>query len=110
MCEDNQKLRKDILFGCTGTMGEPFPVTKIKSSIKNLVDKIKYTQNKYLWIKSAMSILTTDLKPKLSMEECKIGNTKVKIYGVAKGSGMIFPNMVQHLLIFLQMQIYLQLF
>tara|TARA_B100000242_G_C43006798_1_gene467927 strand:+ start:56 stop:1357 length:1302 start_codon:yes stop_codon:yes gene_type:complete len=93
--EDNPKriTSKDILFGCTGTIGEPFPVTKIKSSIKNLVDKIKYTQNKYLWIKSAMSILTTDLKPKLSMEECKIGNTKVKIYGIAKGSGMIFPNM-----------------
>ena len=27
------------------------------------------------------------------MEECKIGNTNVKIYGVAKGSGMIQPNM-----------------
>ena len=40
-----------------------------------------------------MSILTTDLKPKLAMEECKIGKTKVKIYGIAKGSGMIFPNM-----------------
>merc|ERR1712127_812276 len=38
-------------------------------------------------------IITTDLKPKLAMEECKIGNTKVKIYGIAKGSGMIFPNM-----------------
>ena len=84
---------KDIIFGCTGTIGEPFPVTKIKSSIKNLVEKIKYTQNKYLWIKSAMSILTTDLKPKLAMEECKIGNTKIKIYGIAKGSGMIYPNM-----------------
>ena len=84
---------KDIIFGCTGTIGEPFPLTKIKSSIKNLVEKIKYTQNKYLWIKSAMSILTTDLKPKLAMEECKIGNTKIKIYGIAKGSGMIFPNM-----------------
>ncbi len=84
---------KDIIFGCTGTIGEPFPLTKIKSSIKDLVEKIKYTQNKYLWIKSAMSILTTDLKPKLAMEECKIGNTKIKIYGIAKGSGMIFPNM-----------------
>jgi len=84
---------KDIIFGCTGTIGEPFPLTKIKSSIKNLVEKIKYTQNKYLWVKSAMSILTTDLKPKLAMEECKIGNTKIKIYGIAKGSGMIFPNM-----------------
>ena len=84
---------KDIIFGCTGTIGEPFPLTKIKSSIKDLVEKIKYTQNKYLWIKSAMSILTTDLKPKLAMEECKIGKTKIKIYGIAKGSGMIFPNM-----------------
>ena len=73
---------------------------KIKSSIKNLVDKIKYTQNKYLWIKAAMGILTTDLKPKLAMEECNIGNTKVKIYGLAKGSGMIFPNMGTTLPIF----------
>ena len=83
----------DIIFGCTGTIGEPYPLVKIKNSIRNLVDKIKYTQNKYLWIKAAMSILTTDLKPKLAMEECKIGNTKIKIYGIAKGSGMICPNM-----------------
>ena len=27
------------------------------------------------------------------MEECKIGNVKIKIYGIAKGSGMIYPNM-----------------
>ena len=93
--EDHPKKVKtnEVLFGCTGTIGEAFPKDKIKSSIKNLVDKIKYTQNKYLWIKAAMGILTTDLKPKLAMEECNIGNTKVKIYGVAKGSGMIFPNM-----------------
>ena len=83
----------EVIFGCTGTIGEPFPLEKIKNSLKFLVDKIKYTQNKYLWIKAAMSILTTDLKPKLAMEECKIGKTKVKIYGIAKGSGMIFPNM-----------------
>ena len=37
--------------------------------------------------------MTTDQVPKLAMEECKIGNTLVKIYGVAKGSGMIYPNM-----------------
>jgi glutamate N-acetyltransferase/amino-acid N-acetyltransferase len=37
--------------------------------------------------------MTTDLLPKLAMEECKIGNATIKIYGVAKGSGMIFPNM-----------------
>ena len=40
-----------------------------------------------------MGILTTDLIPKLSMEECLIGNKKIKIYGIAKGSGMIYPNM-----------------
>ena len=37
--------------------------------------------------------MTTDTKPKLAMEECKIGNEKIKIYGIAKGSGMIYPNM-----------------
>jgi len=44
-------------------------------------------------MKAALGITTTDLKPKLAMEKCKIGNTKVKIYGIAKGSGMIYPNM-----------------
>jgi len=93
--EDNPTKVKssEVIFGCTGTIGETFPLQKIKSSINNLVEKIKYTQNKYLWIKAAMSILTTDLKPKLAMEECKIGKTKIKIYGIAKGSGMIYPNM-----------------
>jgi glutamate N-acetyltransferase/amino-acid N-acetyltransferase len=68
-----QKVKSnEILFGCTGTIGEVFPLEKIRSSIKTLVDKIKYTQNKYLWIKAAMSIITTDLKAKSAMEECKI--------------------------------------
>ena len=84
---------KDLLFACTGTIGEEFPTDKIKSNLNNLVEKIKYTQNKYIWIKASMGILTTDLKPKLALEECKIGKSNVKIYGIAKGSGMIFPNM-----------------
>ncbi len=83
----------EILFACTGTIGEIFPTEKIKKSIPDLIKKIKYTQNKYIWIKASMGILTTDLKPKLAMEECYIGNKMVKIYGIAKGSGMIFPNM-----------------
>tara|TARA_B110000438_G_scaffold301390_1_gene356161 strand:+ start:47 stop:1348 length:1302 start_codon:yes stop_codon:yes gene_type:complete len=82
-----------IIFGCTGTIGETYPTEKIKKSIPILVEKIKYTQNKYIWMKSALGIMTTDLSPKLAMEECKIGNTNIKIYGIAKGSGMIFPNM-----------------
>ena len=89
-----QKIKPNqILFGCTGTIGEVFPTEKIKKSIPSLIEKIKYTQNKYIWMKAALGMITTDLKPKLAMEECKIGNTRVKIYGVAKGSGMIFPNM-----------------
>ena len=93
--EDNPQQIKpnQILFGCTGTIGEKFPTEKIKKNIPDLIQKIKYTQNKYIWMKAALGITTTDLKPKLAMEECKIGNTKVKIYGVAKGSGMIYPNM-----------------
>ena len=38
-------------------------------------------------------MMTTDTQPKMSMKECLIGNSKVKIYGIAKGSGMIQPNM-----------------
>ena len=83
----------DILFACTGTIGEIFPTDKIKKCIPDLVKKIRYKQNKYIWMKASMGILTTDLKPKLAMEECYIGNKRVKIYGIAKGSGMIFPNM-----------------
>ena len=83
----------DILFACTGTIGKTFPTQKINASIPELIEKIKYTQNKYIWMKAAMGILTTDLKPKLAMEECYIGKKQVKIYGLAKGSGMIFPNM-----------------
>ena len=50
-------------------------------------------QNKLIWMRSASGIKTTDTKPKLAMSECKIGNTSIKVYGIAKGSGMIFPNM-----------------
>ena len=84
---------KNIIFGCTGTIGEKFPEAKIKLRIPDLIKKIKYTQNKYIWMKAALAIMTTDTQPKIAMEECKIGNTIVKIYGIAKGSGMIQPNM-----------------
>ena len=83
----------EILFACTGTIGEKFPLNKIKNTIPKLIENIKYTQNKLIWMKAAMGIITTDTKPKLAMTECKIGSTKIKIYGIAKGSGMIYPNM-----------------
>ena len=89
-----KKIRnKEIVFGCTGTIGETFPEEKIKNKISELISKLKYTQNKYIWMKAALGIMTTDTQPKMSMKECLIGSSKVKIYGVAKGSGMIQPNM-----------------
>tara|TARA_Y100001958_G_C21228641_1_gene554153 strand:- start:1247 stop:2497 length:1251 start_codon:yes stop_codon:yes gene_type:complete len=84
---------REIMFGCTGTIGEVFPDEKILSKISEIVEKIKYTQNKYIWMKAALGIMTTDTQPKMAMEECHIGNSLVKIFGVAKGSGMIQPNM-----------------
>ena len=93
--EDNPKKikAKEIIFGCTGTIGEVFPEEKIRNKISVLVDNIKYTQNKYIWMKAALGIMTTDTQPKMSMENCKIGGSSVKIFGIAKGSGMIQPNM-----------------
>ena len=85
--------KKDIMFGCTGTIGETFPEDKITTKIPDLISNIKYTQNKYIWMKAALAILTTDTQPKMAMEECLIGNSKIKIFGIAKGSGMIQPNM-----------------
>ena len=82
-----------ILFASTGVIGETYPVEKIKNKIPDLVASLKTVQNKYVWIKAASAIKTTDTIPKLAFEECKIGEKKVKIYGIAKGSGMIAPNM-----------------
>ena len=84
---------KEIIFGCTGTIGETFPEEKISSKLEELINKIKYTQNKYIWMKAALGIMTTDTQPKMAMEECSIGNSEIKIFGIAKGSGMIQPNM-----------------
>ena len=92
--DEPKKIRnKEIVFGCTGTIGETFPEEKIKNKISELISKLKYTQNKYIWMKAALGMMTTDTQPKMSMKECLIGSSKVKIYGIAKGSGMIQPNM-----------------
>ena len=83
----------DLLFASTGVIGEDFPATKIKNRISELVKKLRAEQNKYVWFKTASAIMTTDTRPKLAYEECKIGNKLIKISGIAKGSGMIAPNM-----------------
>ena len=44
-------------------------------------------------MKAALGMMTTDTQPKMAMEVCSIGNSEIKIFGLAKGSGMIQPNM-----------------
>ena len=83
----------DLLFASTGVIGEDFPYLKIKNRIPELVKKLRIEQNKFVWFKAASAIMTTDTRPKLAYEECKIGNKLIKISGIAKGSGMIAPNM-----------------
>ena len=83
----------DLLFASTGVIGEDFPYLKIKNRIPELVKKLRVEQNKFVWFKAASAIMTTDTKPKLAYEECKIGSKLVKISGIAKGSGMIAPDM-----------------
>ena len=83
----------DLLFASTGVIGEDFPYLKIKNRIPELVKKLRVEHNKFLWFKAASAIMTTDTRPKLAYEECKIGNKLIKISGIAKGSGMIAPNM-----------------
>jgi len=83
----------DLLFASTGVIGEDFPYLKIKNRIPELVKKLRTEQNKFVWFKAATAIMTTDTRPKVAYEECKIGNKLIKISGIAKGSGMIAPNM-----------------
>ena len=83
----------DLLFASTGVIGEEFPYLKIKNRISELVKKLRIEQNKYVWFKAASAIMTTDTRPKVAYEECKIGSKLIKISGIAKGSGMIAPNM-----------------
>ena len=84
---------KDLIFASTGVIGEEFPVDKIKSSLPQLVEKLRSEHNKMYWLKIASSIMTTDTKPKVAYEEIILGDELIKICGVAKGSGMIAPNL-----------------
>ena len=83
----------DLLFFSTGLIGGEFPSKKIINRIPELVKKLRTEQNKFVWFKAASALMTTDTRPKVAYEETKIGNKLVKISGVAKGSGMVSPNL-----------------
>ena len=84
---------KDLIFASTGVIGEEFPVEEIKERLSDLVDRLRIEHNKMYWIKMASAIMTTDTKPKLAYEEIIVGDELIKISGIAKGSGMIAPNL-----------------
>ena len=84
---------KDLIFASTGVIGEEFPVEKIKERLPDLVERLRSEQNKMFWLKLASSIMTTDTKPKVAYEEIIIGDELIRICGIAKGSGMIAPNL-----------------
>ena len=84
---------KDLIFASTGVIGEEFPVEKIKENLNDLVDKLRDDQNKLFWLKIASAIMTTDTKPKVAYEEIIVGDELIRICGIAKGSGMIAPNL-----------------
>jgi len=84
---------KDLIFASTGVIGEKFPVDQIKDSLPDLVEKLKTQHNKLFWLKVASGMMTTDTRPKVAYEEIIVGDELVKICGIAKGSGMIAPNL-----------------
>lgn len=80
---------KDVLVASTGVIGKPLPMDKIGPAILKLVKGLSRANER----KVAEAILTTDTHPKRIAVSVKIGNKAVKIGGIAKGAGMICPNM-----------------
>lgn len=77
-----------ILLASTGVIGEPLDATILSAHFPQLV------ANKNVnWKKAAVAITTTDTFPKGAHASCDIDGTIVTICGIAKGSGMIAPNM-----------------
>ncbi|MGY9024916.1 MAG: bifunctional glutamate N-acetyltransferase/amino-acid acetyltransferase ArgJ [Candidatus Pelagibacterales bacterium] len=77
-----------IFIASTGVIGEPYPYKKIINALA-----VNNENKKSNWLAAAKAIMTTDTYPKMKMTTALIGNRKVQINGVAKGSGMIAPNM-----------------
>ncbi len=73
----------------TGKIGEFLPLKKIKTGLKEAISKLSVSGG----IKAAEAILTTDTKKKEIAVNFKLGEQEVKIGGMAKGSGMIHPDM-----------------
>lgn len=85
-------LEKDKVLVCsTGIIGVPLPIEKIKNAIENNYKELGNTMQHS--DKVAEAIMTTDTFPKKLAVEIEIDGKSVIVAGVAKGSGMIHPNM-----------------
>lgn len=79
----------DIVVASTGVIGQPLDIAPIANGIPNLVNGLSYTGS----ADAAEAIMTTDTVEKQVAVEFKIGGKVCKMGGIAKGSGMIHPNM-----------------
>ncbi|HWA11832.1 MAG TPA: bifunctional glutamate N-acetyltransferase/amino-acid acetyltransferase ArgJ [Burkholderiales bacterium] len=73
----------------TGVIMEPLPVDRIVAGLPKCVSDLKETN----WLAAAQAIMTTDTLPKAYSKRIKLGGSEVSFTGIAKGSGMIRPNM-----------------
>jgi len=73
----------------TGVIGEPLPVDRIRGGIEPALADLSEDG----WLRAAEGILTTDTRPKAESVELDSGGQRFTITGIAKGAGMIRPNM-----------------
>ena len=82
---------EEVLPASTGIIGKRLPLAKIKKNIPSLLANLKDSPFDF-----SQAILTTDTKPKISQRQVKVKGKTVKITGIAKGSGMIYPRLLPH--------------
>ena len=81
--------KNQVLIAQTGVIGEPLQTNKIVNSIS----KLTYNLSSNNWLSAAKAIMTTDTYPKFSSLCYNFEGAKIHLTGIAKGSGMIAPNM-----------------
>jgi glutamate N-acetyltransferase / amino-acid N-acetyltransferase len=79
----------EVFVASTGVIGEPLPDERITAALRDLADDLKVDA----WPAAAAAIMTTDTFPKLVTRTAAIDGVPVTINGIAKGSGMIAPDM-----------------
>ena len=80
---------QQVLIGSTGIIGLPMPMDRILPKVPALAKGLSRSKNEAL----ARSIMTSDTKPKMLALEVALGSKKIRLGAVAKGAGMICPNM-----------------